>query len=406
MITYIAILGILASIVLFVYALKSFKPNIYLALFFFFNSIYLMAFDAVCVSDDIVYAAVMNWHFMPFLYLTGPFAYFYVRSLITNDTLLKKIDFIHFLPMMLLLVGIFPYYFESFQDKILLVKAMQQDASLLTTNHNWLVPQYVNLLSRPLLLIIYFAVTIIYLVKNGHKLQDNAIVQFIHIKRVQRWLYLFLITSLCFVVLVFFDTVWLYMNTTMGIGVNLMSRILVIEVIIIGVGYLVLNGSLFLMPNMLYGFFYVNRMPAWKELPNVDEEISAHVENMEDKQILNDTLFTEDYLEKIRHLILRCIDSKIFILPDFDMQSFSKSTGIPKHHLSYYLNNIEKIKFADWRNNLRIQYASELVKQGFLQQQTTEALAKKCGYMDDRNFYKAVKKITGLTPKAYFEEFA
>lgn len=75
---------------------------------------------------------------------------------------------------------------------------------------------------------------------------------------------------------------------------------------------------------------------------------------------------------------------------------------IPAYKLSQALNAFAKTSFNDFVNNYRIAYLkSQLEKDGILQNYTIEALALQAGFASRSGFYKAFKKIEGISPKEY-----
>ncbi|HMQ43066.1 MAG TPA: helix-turn-helix domain-containing protein [Mariniflexile sp.] len=77
--------------------------------------------------------------------------------------------------------------------------------------------------------------------------------------------------------------------------------------------------------------------------------------------------------------------------------------GIPTHHLSYYLNKYYGLSFATYKNQLRIEEAKKLIQMGFLEKNTMEALAWKCGFANRSSFSKVFKMVVGKNPTEYLQ---
>ena len=76
--------------------------------------------------------------------------------------------------------------------------------------------------------------------------------------------------------------------------------------------------------------------------------------------------------------------------------------GIPAYKLSQALNTFAKTSFNDFVNQYRIAYLKEqLEKEELLQHYTMEALALQAGFASRSGFYKAFKKMEGISPKEY-----
>jgi AraC-like DNA-binding protein len=61
------------------------------------------------------------------------------------------------------------------------------------------------------------------------------------------------------------------------------------------------------------------------------------------------------------------------------------------------------IPFNDWKNDMRVEHAIELIKHGQAKNQTIESIAYSCGFLSRSNFVNSFKKKTGLTPSEYLK---
>ena len=112
-------------------------------------------------------------------------------------------------------------------------------------------------------------------------------------------------------------------------------------------------------------------------------------------------LFSETYLEELKYKLSTWIDQKQYIYSDANIATLAVQIKIPQHHLIYYFNTILEIKFTDWRNNLKIEYAKELLHQEVYKSITMDALALKCGFISQTTFNRAFKNNCGKTPSDY-----
>ena len=114
-------------------------------------------------------------------------------------------------------------------------------------------------------------------------------------------------------------------------------------------------------------------------------------------------LFTDVYKESLEAVLENFKERKVFLNSDFRLMQVSVESSIPVHHLTYHFNDIKNISFSDWRNNLRIAYALELLLQGEASNLTLEAISAKCGFASQSTFIRAFKNVTGTTPSAYLK---
>lgn len=92
---------------------------------------------------------------------------------------------------------------------------------------------------------------------------------------------------------------------------------------------------------------------------------------------------------------------KLYLSTDYDSSQLANQLQIPIHQLSSLLNDYFNMSFSDYRNNLRMQHAISLIDNGYLIQNTTEALALECGFASRSSFSKNFKNTVGLSPGAY-----
>jgi AraC-like DNA-binding protein len=333
---------------------------------------------------------------MPVLYLPGPFIYFYVRSIFNKDYRLKVIDSLHLLPFVILFIGIIPYLFVDFDVKVNLIRYIREDISYMLTQTNSIIPQKVNLLSRPILIMAYLVAALNIILKNSSSekrdLSDNIYVS----SKIVRWISLLLYTSLVlFFFLSLFSILTLFSSNPNG---TISEFKWMIGIIIFC--YFLMNISIFFIPDLLYGmsnlFPKTNNNSVSTTNQTNDDVFQGPLEPK-----LN--LFTDEYLSSLNIKIEVCIKERLFLSPDFDMDFLSNYTKIPVHHISYYFNHVINIKFVDWRNNFRIIEATNLMNAGAAESYTLDAIGRTCGFTNKGTFISSFKKYTGKTPGEFFK---
>lgn len=397
MLLYVSLLSLFFSLLFFSYSRKLNKGNYYLAGFFLINSLYGFLFYSTFSGDSIELIAILHGHFMPFIYLMGPFALFYVRSIITGDYRLQKKDVVHFLPFIILFIGIIPYFFKSFDYKLNLAESIVQEKKNLLFNINFIVPQSVNLTLRPIILFSYYLFTFSML--NKHKIRiKEELIRDKDLKKKYLWLTLFLSTSLVISACIIFSSIYGIIIKDYNVFVNHMYFIVYVMFIL----YIVLNTSLFVFPEILYSNSHL-----LVKIPDVVEEVISNEEIPGDHVIEADSqklqIFTPEYLLTIEQAIAAYIEAKPYVDKKFNVSIMAVGLNIPSHHLSYYFSNVLCLKFTDWRNRLRVQYASELLKEGLLETLTLHVIASKSGFSNQTTFIEEFKRIYGSTPSNYMK---
>jgi len=96
---------------------------------------------------------------------------------------------------------------------------------------------------------------------------------------------------------------------------------------------------------------------------------------------------------------------QLFLDPNFDVNALANHFNIPAHHLSHLFNQHIGLSFANYRNQLKMEYAAKLIEDGFLVNGTTEGLALECGFISRSAFSKTFKTFKGLSPSDYSAKF-
>jgi len=150
MLLSITILGFIVTLLLLINLRQSNKANIYLFFFLLINNIYSLSHYATVYSGNKYFIAVMLVHFAPLYLLIGPLFYFYVRGLIKDDYRLTKVDLMHFIPALLILINAFPFIFKGVAYKLDYAQSIIQDPiNILKIKNLYLSPVFTFML-RPI----------------------------------------------------------------------------------------------------------------------------------------------------------------------------------------------------------------------------------------------------------------
>jgi AraC-like DNA-binding protein len=71
--------------------------------------------------------------------------------------------------------------------------------------------------------------------------------------------------------------------------------------------------------------------------------------------------------------------------------------------LSYYFNAVLKVKYANWRNTLRINFAKAQIDSGLNKNITLLAFSELCGFSSQSTFLRSFKNVVGSTPSDYIK---
>jgi AraC-like DNA-binding protein len=171
--------------------------------------------------------------------------------------------------------------------------------------------------------------------------------------------------------------------------------------------YLALNSTLVLFPQILYGLPNYNLLVERNAIDSASNLTNLNAPNpaviIENRKALNGAFLTMNYELEIKKALQNWRAEKKYLEENASLLSISTFTTIPVHHLSYYFNSLLKIKYTDWRNTLRIDYAKNQIDSGECKKITLEALSTKSGFATQATFIKSFKNDVGCTPSEYIK---
>lgn len=377
MIPAICLIGFLGSILLVRFADKVNPANRYLAYHFFLNSLFGLAHWATVISDSNTLRTVFAIHYFPIYLLNTPFLYFYVRAVLTPKITIEGWDYIHFLPVLIILVNIIPYSILPWQEKLNFTLLLYEDFDTIYDVYFPLVPFSVYFVLRSIFSLIYVILSGIIVIRS---IQRGELTNAVTLKR---WLQVCLSLSAIFnfAVLVFCfyslaHNEFLLKMDEEGRGRNIVTIIMSLLLV-----------SIFFFPKVLYGIYFAKG----DKLGDVVKLNNSIASESKSRLLMIDSRL-EDYLAQ-----------KKFLVAGFSLTDLVKDLGVPLHVLTYYFNNYKGTTFLKWKNQLRISEAIALMQSGKADFHTLESVGEACGYKSRSNFIQAFKAQTGESPSAYLK---
>ena len=114
----------------------------------------------------------------------------------------------------------------------------------------------------------------------------------------------------------------------------------------------------------------------------------------------NELLRHRKIIEELKNLMLK---DKIYLDPQLSIVGTSKLLSTNRTYLSKAINHELKTTFPNYINEYRIKEAIQLITNGYSENHTQEALAKKSGFANRSVFIAAFKKNTGVLPSFFIE---
>ncbi len=391
MILFISLCTLLLTIVQTFYNYRVNTNGLYLSGFLIPLCISAILHYFTIIDHSPFYLAIVYGHFMPVLYLTGPMLFFYIRGTLKDSAKLSGWDLLHFLPVVIGLISIFPYYFEDFDSKLLIAENLIKNPNHhLNLNISWLYDSSYNLLVRTLLLVVYIVASLFLLIRYSFEKQKELPKnrqQCVAIKWLYSILFVVGVCSISYLLLAidFFNGVLTSRDTINSLNIN---YFLIISFSLIPV-------LMIFFPQVLYGIpvpttkeIELNNKQNRIESPKPAKTIPKKIEEEE-----------EEAFQKLAEMVMEYMkNKKPFTDPNFGLEDLARKLDIQKHHLYYCFNSVLNSRFTTIRAQLRVEYAKDCLLKGDLNQLSMEGIWTKAGFSSRTSFFVSFKETTGVTP--------
>lgn len=393
MLLYITISTLILALILLINNVKKNKNAVFISGFFTIASIYSITHYFYVFGKSPFWLAVFFNNFTPLYLILGPLLLFYIRGTLNDNSKLFKTDALHFIPAIIQLIGIIPYLFLPFEEKLKIADSLLMDGdAIIKIKFNIFFMPSTGFLIRSILLFVYeFYCFYLLLVRTP----INSIGKVIPKKQfilTYKWLFILLINLIIITFCFFLITV----QSIRTSPANILNNYKILFSII-GVCFFIMTFSLLLFPNILYGMprnILIN--PANNPKKNSTENPPTI---KEEEFIAEEDPFFE-LSEKIKKYLLT---EKPYLDPEFSISTIALEMQVSQNHVSYCINTLMDTKFYTLRSDLRIEYALELLQNNVNDILTIEAIGEQSGFKTRSNFYTVFKEKTGLTPTEFIE---
>jgi AraC-like DNA-binding protein len=412
MIVTSAIITILASILLTIFYWRVNKVHVFLLVFMVSLNLFAILHQVLFYKGSVLVATILYNHFAPVFYLPGHMLYFYFRGILEDrDHLQLKYpqDLLHFIPFAVCFIGILPYLFLPFDQKLVIVQTIINDPNQFkTTDVNWILSVWANSLLRPVFLLLYSLVSfnLIRKYQRQFKLRQS---QFIQGSLTTRWLYA-LAAFMASIAVCYIYMVGIYFSTQ---RIELAESQATVLKMIISVLLVFIPVILVIFPQLLYGI----PQPVSHSLQVAGypqpEDSDAEVLNKATLPLAVDTSTKPDYLarsglrdpleQQAAEVLSFVENNKLYLDPDFNLESLAQKMKIPRNHMYYCFNSVINEKFTTYRTRLRVEYAKKLLLDGAAKTLSMDGLATAAGFSSRSRFFVSFREITGLTPMEFLQ---
>ena len=333
------------------------KANKYLGWLLIISSITILHFLFFRAG---IYKAYPHAHkiFYPLLFLIGPFFYLYVKQLIKPKENISLKSFLHFIPSLVVLILLVPYYIQSANNKLELINNYE--------NNKFLPLDFILGTGQIIQLIIYLILSKISVTKYYKSLKEQ------HSSTVGINLFLinYVIWGMASIfVLIFISSMLQSVGLLLFSDFNIYTPIF-FTVIIYVMGYILLGKS---------------------QTAEIDDNIVKY----------KGSKLTEKEAEKYLNCLTKYMrEKKPYLKNDLTILDLAELTNIPPRYLSQIINTKLSLNFYEFVNKYRIEECIKLFKEESAENYTILALALESGFQSKTAFNTAFKKFTGKTPSA------
>lgn len=391
-------LCMLQALLLLAYKRHTHQGNRFLAGFLIMSSLFGLLHFVIAYSNSPVLIAAFYGHTSILLYLPGPMAYWYVRSVLTNNSRLKRSDGWHLLPAGIQVLNVWRFTVsQSWESRVELGRKIVADVNeVVAINHYFPIPVAVSFVLRPLLMLVYGLACWRLWLRHRHQLRSLVYAPQFQITR--RWLLLF-ITLVCILAAAYLGFNTGFVGKADGIEFDLLVMAMAVSV----VAFLLLSLSLFLFPAILYG------MPVL-EAPvlAVEAPVAAAAPEPVAKALRpTEAALSAEMLEQLGGAINRYMEAeRPWLQPQFALGTLAAALQVPQHQLSWYFNHYLGMSFPAFRNQYRVQYACSMIAEGMAATHNLEAIGQLAGFSGRTTFFRVFKEVMGMSPAEYQQTLA
>jgi AraC-like DNA-binding protein len=322
-------------------------------------------------------------------YLTGPMLYWYIRSILTDNSRLRKRDLWHLLPMLIFLAGTLNYIFTPWSYKLEIASKLVENPNFIGTFKEptlyQVVPKYIVFLSRPVLILAYAIWSLVAMTR--FLMNKTEIKVLSH----QRYLIKWLLVLLGFLFILVLSHTFLLCEAFIAQDTRLLFTLNFMQ-ILSAIGLTGLLISPFFFPGILYG---LPQLPTPASLAGTNKKskilqgnFAKHNPDFETEYLLSIQQKADAYMKEFQP----------YLQADCNLAFFSKMIKIPAHHLAYYFREEKKQAFNDYRNEWRIVHFKNLIREGKSKELTLEAIGSLSGFSSRNAFFNAFKRFEGVSP--------
>ncbi len=287
----------------------------------------------------------------PLLFLVGPCFFLFIKYYGQLNFKLKPVEWLHFLPFLIMLGLTVPTYLSSVEEKLQVVDFYYN----ILPNGPVAFAAWLRASLHLILLFSYTLAAVLFL-KATHK--KNGVL----LKRISMLLLVLAALEMAL------QTGFLLSNASAITSEIVLSGFMALAVLMLGFWIVDIRQ---IIP--------VLERPKYKTSPLSEAQSDAIQSKI------------EGFLET----------EEGYLNPDLKIAQLAKAVDIPSHHISQVLSEKMQTNFYELVNQYRVKKAKELLQSELFKKLSVQAIGQECGFSSKTSFYRAFKKITDMTPAEF-----
>jgi AraC-like DNA-binding protein len=357
----------------------------------------LVAFDTRDFFLAFPHLSKISW-LLPTLF--APLIYLFIKKLTAKRPKFKLSDCIHFVPFLVTLIYLLPYFVKSRVEKI----GYLTDFELARKDDFGVLGQITLFL-----ILLYLVLSLLELRIYRHKIVNT----FSEVEQIRlQWLrqFIYAVLSILFLAAVaFYAQKWELPVLTAIYKYHI--HYFGVVFLIYWVGYKTLSQPRIFMDKPVAKFQDVPIIPESKptlvsQTDDKEQAMAIPVVNSVNQKYQKSVLKPEDSQLYLHQLLEFMEQEKPYRQSNITIQELANSIQIPKHHLSQVINDRLGKNFYDFINQYRVAEAQLLLVDPKYRHFTNLAVAEEAGFNSKATFNAVFKKQTGQTPSEYVKNQA
>jgi AraC-like DNA-binding protein len=305
-------------------------------------------------------------------FIIAPLVLLYIESVLKKRLTLSPY-FLLFIPFLICLINFLPFYYLPIEDKIQ-IYTQANDAA--TQDYfiwfSYPVLRTINNSYNPLIGMITMGYLLQVLIRNKEKLSKKTYLNLLQL------LIILIINFIAIRAIMFYN----YISGGQPISPEILGAICIIVPL-----------SFIIFPDFIYN-----------SSNNSDLNLYFRMKNRLTGTSENDDSIKSELLYESTRIMNYLNEEKPYLAHGFSIHDIVSTLDIPQKNVTVCFNKVIKVPFPRMRNQLRIDYATEMFRKNTQLKISIEGIAAESGFNNRATFYKAFREVTNTTPIEWIKQ--